>query len=98
MKIQSNNNCASCSFLTDDLGLLALLFTDVFSYCLNKEVICWHAYAEVVQTFVSFVLRCYVLCDLVQGYVNFQNLGDTSVFYVSVGCCETCPILRTHKY
>jgi len=59
---------------------------------------CRREYTEVVQTFVSFVLQCWVQCDLVQGYANLQNLGETSLFYVSVGCRETCPILRTHKY
>jgi len=74
VKLQSSKNCASCSVLTDDLGLLTLLFTDVISCCLNKKVTCQCAYAEVVQTFVSFVLQCCVQCDLVQGYINFQNL------------------------
>jgi hypothetical protein len=37
------------------MGLLALLFTDMISCCLNEKVMCRHAYAKVVQTFVSFV-------------------------------------------
>jgi len=71
------------------MGLLALLFTDVFSCCLNRKVTYWRAHAEVIQTFVSFVLQCQVQGDLVQGFINSQNLGGTSVFHVSVGCRET---------
>jgi len=36
--------------------------------------------------------------DLVQGFIHFKNLGYASVFHVSVWCCETRPILRTHRY
>jgi len=36
------------------MGLLAL-YTDMNSWCLKKKVMCRHAYAKVVQTFVSFV-------------------------------------------